>query len=140
MLSPSNPARVVAVTSLVGALLLLSGEFILPLSFFQFLYGVLAEPSPLQVLLLVPPLATLTSLGLGVWACFSKPPRWLLILTVSFCLLGAALQVLFMFFLLAFNDAGAPILSVVAVPLLGLGGYLLSLIGACTAFLRNILF
>ena len=127
MISSSKPNRVGVILSLLGALLILSGDFIIPGFYVSGFYRGMVEPSPVQVILLVLLLPALTTLGL---AYRGKPPRGAAVLNGMLCALGVLLQILAIVFVGAFDDSGAPLLPLLAPPVLGLVGYLISVVGA----------
>jgi hypothetical protein len=110
--------------SVLGAVLIVSSDFIMS--------GIHPASLGPQVLWLVIPPA-LIILGISAFACFRKLPRWLLVLNCGVSILGFLLQLLVYFANLVFAcfDVCHPENTTIGSwILLGLGGFLLSGIGA----------
>ena len=93
MQSPSGSARVGASISVLGAVLIVSSDFIMS--------GIHPASLGPQVLWLVIPPAVII-LGISACACFRKLPRWLLVLQCGVSILGFLLQLLIYIANLAF--------------------------------------
>jgi hypothetical protein len=131
MQSPSGSARVGASISVLGAVLIVSSDFIMS--------GIHPASLGPQVLWLVIPPA-LIILGISALACSRKLPRWLLVLNCGVSILGFLLQLLIYIANLAFAcfDVCTPENTTIGSwILLGLGGFLLSGIGAFVTLSRS---
>ena len=128
---PSRAARVGAGISILGAVLAVLSDLIMS--------GIHPASLGPQVLWLVIPPA-LIILALSVLAYFRKLPRWLLIVFCVVSILGFLLQLLVYIahLLLACFDICTPQLTTISFwILLGLGGFLLSTIGAFVTLSRS---
>lgn len=121
---PSRPARVGAGMSVLGAVLILVSDIIMS--------GIHPASLGSQVLWLVIPPALIV-LGTGAFASFRRLPRWLLIVLCIVSILGFLLQLLVYLAHMVFAcfDVCIPTGTIISFWILvGLGGFLLSVIGA----------
>lgn len=121
---PSRPARVGAGISVLGAVIILVSDLIMS--------GIHPASLGPQVLWLVIPPA-LIILGMGGFAYFRRLPRWLLIVLCIIGILGFLLQLLVYLAhqVFACFDVCIPTSTIISFWILvGLGGFLLSVIGA----------